>query len=111
MFFLSVFKKYINTIKKQSKTNFPSNKNKKSQSQKQQNNKTKIISEVISSVGAIGSTDDERLNGETNERAAAAAKEAKAKRFVLVSASKERNRVFLGFALNMVGFQCFRGSL
>ena len=45
--------------------------------------------EVISAVGAIGSEDDERNNGLTNELAAAAAKVAGAKRFVLVSASKE----------------------
>lgn len=43
-------------------------------------------------MGAIGSGDDERLNGQSNERAAAAAKAAKAKRFVLVSASKARGR-------------------
>lgn len=42
---------------------------------------------VVSSIGAIGSGDDARGNGATNEAAVAAAAAAKAKRFVLVSAS------------------------
>jgi len=42
---------------------------------------------VVSAIGAIGSGDDERLNGATAETAAAAAAAAQAKRFVLVSAT------------------------
>ena len=47
-------------------------------------------SEVISAIGTIGTADDETGNGATNEAAAKAAKKANAKRFVLVSASKDR---------------------
>ncbi len=46
--------------------------------------------EVISAIGTIGTADDETGNGATNEAAAKAAKKANAKRFVLVSASKDR---------------------
>lgn len=44
---------------------------------------------VISAIGTIGTADDETGNGATNEAAAKAAKKANAKRFVLVSASKD----------------------
>jgi len=44
---------------------------------------------VISAIGAIGSADDARGNGATNEAAAGAAAKAGAKRFVLVSASQD----------------------
>jgi len=42
---------------------------------------------VVSAIGAIGSADDERLNGATAEAAAAAAAQVGAQRFVLVSAT------------------------
>ena len=45
--------------------------------------------EVISAIGTIGTADDETGNGATNEAAAKAARKANAKRFVLVSASKD----------------------
>lgn len=45
--------------------------------------------EVISAIGTIGTADDETGNGATNEAAATAARKANAKRFVLVSASKD----------------------
>lgn len=44
---------------------------------------------VISAIGTIGTADDETGNGATNEAAAKAARKANAKRFVLVSASKD----------------------
>ena len=46
--------------------------------------------EVISAIGSIGSADDEQGNGATNEAAVAAAAKAGVKRFVLVSASKDK---------------------
>ena len=48
--------------------------------------------QVISAIGSIGSADDEKGNGATNEAAVAAASRAGVKRFVLVSASKDRRR-------------------
>ena len=47
--------------------------------------------EVVSAIGSIGSADDEQGNGATNEAAVAAAAKAGVKRFVLVSASKDRS--------------------
>jgi len=44
---------------------------------------------VISAIGAIGSSDDARGNGATNEAAAAAAAKAGVQRFVLISASPD----------------------
>lgn len=54
-----------------------------------QGNSTEGCVEVISAIGTIGTADDETGNGATNEAAAKAAKKANAKRFVLVSASKD----------------------
>eukprot|EP00931_Biecheleriopsis_adriatica_P090108 TRINITY_DN64142_c0_g1_i1.p1 TRINITY_DN64142_c0_g1~~TRINITY_DN64142_c0_g1_i1.p1 ORF type:complete len:329 (+),score=65.24 TRINITY_DN64142_c0_g1_i1:34-987(+) len=44
---------------------------------------------VVSAIGAIGSSDDARGNGATNEAAAAAAAKAGVKQFVLISASQD----------------------
>lgn len=60
-----------------------------------QGNSTEGCVEVISAIGTIGTADDETGNGATNEAAAKAAKKANAKRFVLVSASKDRLQMVL----------------